>query len=146
MSDLYGTSLPHGNKVYIFSPCHLTKMAAMSIYGINLLKIFSSRTISQMTLKLGTQQKNMSPTKVVLLMTLVDLDLFYNSQPFHWNSPSTFSNMFSETTEPTDSRFYMEHLCFVGTKVYRIGPDHITKMAAMPIYIKNPLKTSSPEP
>ena len=38
-------------------------MAAMPIYGKNLLKIFS-RTISQMTLKLGTQQQGLEPYKV----------------------------------------------------------------------------------
>ena len=35
----------------------MTKRAAMHIYGKNLLKIFFSRTLSQMTLKHGTQQK-----------------------------------------------------------------------------------------
>ena len=34
----------------------------------------------------------------------------------------------------------MEHLCLAGTEVYIISPDHITKMASMPIYGKNPLK------
>ena len=33
-----------------------------------------------------------------------------------------------------------------GTKVYINGPGHMTKMAAMPIYGKNLLKSSSPEP
>ena len=32
-----------------------------------------------------------------------------------------------------------------GTKVYSNSPGHMTKMAAMPIYGKTPLK-SSPEP
>ena len=30
-----------------------------------------------------------------------------------------------------------------GTKVYIIGPDHMTKMVGMPIYGKNPLKILS---
>ena len=34
----------------------------------------------------------------------------------------------------------------VGTKVYINGPVHMTKMAAMPIYVKNLQKSSSPEP
>ena len=35
----------------------------------------------------------------------------------------------------------MEHLYFMGTKVYIIdGPGHMTKMATMPIYGKKPLK------
>ena len=33
----------------------------------------------------------------------------------------------------------------MGTKVCPNGPGHMTKMATMPIYGKNPLK-SSPEP
>ena len=42
-----------GTKVYINGPGHMTKMAAMPIYGKNLLKIFFSRTRSPMILKLG---------------------------------------------------------------------------------------------
>ena len=41
-----------GMKIYSNGPGHMTKMAAMPIYGKNLKKIFS-RTISPMTLKLG---------------------------------------------------------------------------------------------
>ena len=40
-------------KIYINEVCHMTKMAAMSIYGENLEKIFSSRTNRLMTLKIG---------------------------------------------------------------------------------------------
>ena len=42
-----------GTKVYINRPVHMTKMAAMPIYGKNLKKIFSFRTRSPMILKLG---------------------------------------------------------------------------------------------
>ena len=49
-------------KVSIIGPAHMTKMATMPIYGENPLKIFS-RTISQMTLKLGTHQKGVKPYK-----------------------------------------------------------------------------------
>ena len=31
-------------------------------------------------------------------------------------------------------------------KIYKPDPGHMTKMATMPIYGKNPLKSSSPEP
>ena len=31
----------------------------------------------------------------------------------------------------------MEHLCLEGTKIFIIGPSHVTKMAAMPIYSKS---------
>ena len=53
-----------GTKVYIIGPGHMTKMAAMPIYGKTLkIKNFLSRTINQMTLKLGTQQKGLEPYK-----------------------------------------------------------------------------------
>ena len=44
-----------GTKVYSNSPGHMTKMAAMPIYGKNLKKIFFSGTKRPMTLKLGAQ-------------------------------------------------------------------------------------------
>ena len=47
-----------GTKVYIISPGHMTKMAAMPMYDKKSLKIFS-RAISQMTLKLNRQQKGL---------------------------------------------------------------------------------------
>ena len=47
---------------------------------------------------------------------------------------------FSETTGPIQVRFYVENVCLTGTKIHIIGPGHMTKMAAMPIYGKNPLK------
>ena len=45
---------------------------------------------------------------------------------------------FSETTWPIEAKFYMKHLYEVGTNVYINNPGHMTKMAAMPIYGKNP--------
>ena len=42
-------------------------------------------------------------------------------------------------------KFHMETPQDVGTKVCSNSLDHMTKMAAMPIYDKSPLK-SSPEP
>ena len=44
----------------MIGPGHMTKVAAMPIYGKNPLKIFFS---SQMTLKLGRQQKGLKPYK-----------------------------------------------------------------------------------
>ena len=41
-----------------------------------------------------------------------------------------------ETTGPIEVKFYMEYLCLVGIKVYIIGPGHMIKMAAVPIYNK----------
>ena len=55
--------------------------------------------------------------------------------------PSTFSNIFSsETAWPIKTKFYVEPPWEGGTKVYINGPGHMTKMAAMPIYGKNPSK------
>ena len=54
---------------------------------------------------------------------------------------STFSNIFSsETAWPIKAKFYVEPPWEGGTKVYINGPGHMTKMAAMPIYGKNPSK------
>ena len=58
-----------------------------------------------------------------------------------------FSNVFSsETAWPIKAKFYVEPPWEGGTKVYIIGPSHMTKMDAMPIYGKNLKKSSSPEP
>ena len=52
-----------------------------------------------------------------------------------------FSKIFSsETAWPIKAKFYMKHLWEGGTNVYINNPGHMTKMAAMPIYGKNPLK------
>ena len=54
-------------------------------------------------------------------------------------SSSTFSNIFSsETNWPIKAKFYVEPPWEGGTKVYINGPGHMTKMAGMPIYGKNP--------
>ena len=47
---------------------------------------------------------------------------------------------FSETAWPIKAKFYMKHLWEGGTNVYINNPGHMTKMAAMPIYGKNPSK------
>ena len=52
----------------------------------------------------------------------------------------------SETTRPISIKFHMQPLDRGGKKVYIFRPDHMTKMAAMPIYEKNIKKSSSPEP
>ena len=48
------------------------------------------------------------------------------------------SDIFSGTIGSIRVRFYTEHLTLTGTEVNVIG--HMTKMASMPIYGKNPLK------
>ena len=58
--------------------------------------------------------------------------------------PSTISNVFSsETAWPIKAKFFVEHPWEGGTKVYINGPGHVTKMAATPIYGKNPSKIFS---
>ena len=53
----------------------------------------------------------------------------------------TFSNIFSsETAWPIKAKFYVEPPREGGTKVYINVPGHMTKMATMPIYGKNPSK------
>ena len=52
-----------------------------------------------------------------------------------------FSKIFSsETAWPIKAKFYMKHLWEGGTNVYINNPGHMTKMAAMTIYGKNPSK------
>ena len=59
----------------------------------------------------------------------------------------SFSNIFSsETAWPIKAKFYVEPPWEGGTKVNINGPGHMTKMAATPIYGKNPSKSSPPEP
>ena len=101
-----------GTNVYIIGSGNMTKMAAVSIYGKSPFKISRSRTISQMTLKLGTQQKEFKPYRVRLIMTRCwpwpilqqhQLCLFRLS---HLKIPSTLSNISSETTGPIGQMLY----------------------------------------
>ena len=58
--------------------------------------------------------------------------------------PPTISNIFSsETTGPIELKFHIETPKDGGTKVCSNGIGHMTKMDAMPIYGKNPLKIFS---
>ena len=58
--------------------------------------------------------------------------------------PSTFSNVFSpESAWPIKAKFNLEPPWEGGTKVFINGPGHMTKMAATPIYGKNPSKIFS---
>ena len=52
------------------------------------------------------------------------------------NRPHTL-NIISENKETTEVKFHMKPSLDGGTKICIIGPDHITRMAAMPIYGKN---------
>ena len=47
---------------------------------------------------------------------------------------------FSESAWPIKAKLYMKYLCEGGTNVFINNPGHMTKMAATPIYGKNPSK------
>ena len=61
-------------------------------------------------------------------------------------SVSIFSNIFSETTGLIEAKFRVEPPWERGTKVCSSSPGHMTKIASMPIYGKNLIKSCSPEP
>ena len=129
-----------GTKAYIIGPGHMTKVPATPIYGKTPLKIFS-RTISQKTLKLGTQQKGLEPYKLYKLWPWSDLDLFYNQVNFVrlvFYIGKVHPHFQTSPQKPRDRlvRFKMEHLCLEGTKFYINGPGHMTKIASMSIYAK----------
>ena len=47
---------------------------------------------------------------------------------------------------PIEAKFHLYPSRDEGIKSYSNGPGHMTKMAAMPVYGKNPLRSSSLEP
>ena len=51
--------------------------------------------------------------------------------------------VFSETPWPIKAKFYIKHLKEEGTNVFINNPSHMTKTAAMSIYVKNPSKIFS---
>ena len=54
------------------------------------------------------------------------------------HSDSTFSNFFSiEIAKPIEAKFHVEPPWGEGNKVSTNGLCHMTKMTAMPIYVKN---------
>ena len=55
-------------------------------------------------------------------------------------SSSTISNIFSKTAGPIKDKFYVEPPWVGGTKFCSRHLGHMTKMAATPIYGKNPSK------
>ena len=57
-------------------------------------------------------------------------------------SSSTISNIFSKNHLPDQAKFYVEPPWVGGTKVCSRHLGHMTKMAATPIYGKNPSKIS----
>ena len=67
----------------------------------------------------------------------------YVVRPSSVRRPPFSKIFFSETAWPIKAKFYMKHLWEGGTNVYINNPGHMTKMAAMPIYGKNPSKIFS---
>ena len=64
--------------MYIRNPFHITKMAAMPIYGKNPSKIFVSRTGGPISTKLGMKHRWLKHYNVYINpVTLYDLNLFY---------------------------------------------------------------------
>ena len=60
---------------------------------------------------------------------------FIDLGPSH--SDSIFSNFFSSLTAmPTEAKLHMEPPWDGGTKVYSVGPGHLTKIGAMPYMVK----------
>ena len=74
-----------------------------------------------------------------VLLGAGELIVYQSRQRLSVVRPSIFSNIFSsETTWPIKFKFHMETPYDAGTKVCSNGPGHMTKMAAMPIYVKTP--------
>ena len=61
--------------------------------------------------------------------------------------PSIYLNLvFSQTIGPIGLKFHVRNPYDKSAKIYTKYFGHMTKMAAWPIYGKNLLKSSSPEP
>ena len=108
-----------------------------------------SETIANCDLKVGRCRQQIELMKVcedsrsVLFLAHLSrrLDGELIGYPWIRRPSSTFSNIFSsETAWPIKAKFYVEPPWEGGTKVCINGPGHMTKMATMPIYGKNPSK------
>ena len=80
-------------------------------------------------------------------MTTDGFSCFLGFQNFSGEDPRTplldlivCDLFFAETTGPIELKFHMATPKDWGTKVCSNGPGHMTKLAPMPIYGKNPLK------
>ena len=99
-----------GTNVFINNPGHMTKMAAMPIYGKNPSKFFS-RTTGPISTKLSMEHRG--------------LEYYYNNirrslKPLGQSKPNFIGSIYWEG----------------GTNMYINNPGHMTEMAAMPIYGK----------
>ena len=91
-------------------------MAAMPIYHKKPLKSFfflqNHKSDNRETCH---TEKGISAYKVYITMTYSTTRSF---RILHWKNPSTLPNIFSlDFTGHIEIRFYIEHLCFTGTKV-----------------------------
>ena len=77
---------------------------------------------------------------------LIDELIVYQGSGVRRRRPQCSSIFFSETAWPIKAKFYVELPWVGGTKFCSRHLGHMTKMAATPIYGKNPSKSSSPEP
>ena len=80
-------------------------------------------------LKVGNSEKKIGPQDFVC------------PTPRHYTCIlQKYSKIFSETTWPIKAKFYRRQLWEGEINVFINNPGHMTKLAAMPIYGKNPLK------
>ena len=64
----------------------------------------------------------------------------FSAKVAHFGVPSTHKNIVSsEITRPFELKFHMKTPYDRLAKIYTICTGHMTKMATMPIYGKNPL-------
>ena len=129
---------------------HMTKMAAMLIYGKNTLKIFFPGTTGLILMKLFMKHQRAFTGPLVLWFSSPEPKAHrwaYSTSMLPRPSvhcPSTISNIFfSETACPIKATFYVEPPWVGGTKVCSRHQGHMTKMAATPINCKNPSKIFS---
>ena len=120
----------------------MTKIAAMTINSKKPLKSSSPKTRRPMALKLDMKHQAMKLYKVCINHDR-GMTTYFTARPT--------SKIFSKTTRPikVKVKFYRKHLYEGGTNVIINIPGHMTKMATMPIYGKNPSKiffTGTAEP
>ena len=84
---------------------------------------------------------------VFTVLTFMKWANMFSSQVVRRRRPSVrrpqCSKIFSETALPIKAKFYVEPPWVGGTKFCSRHLGHMTKMAAMPIYVKNPSKIFS---
>ena len=108
---------------------HLGKTCSSQHCPLLFLAHLSQRLIGELIVYQGSGVRRHLPSVVVVI-----------------RRPQCSNIFFSETAWPTKAKFYVEPPWVGGTKFCSRHLGHVTKMAATPIYGKNPSKSSSPEP